>query len=75
MLMIRLYANSLEGMIHIDDGCWHTRRSLAGDPPPGYEWDGAESTEAADAKYPDHALYWCGLRACFGPDNPRRYPR
>ena len=71
MVLIELYGNTRHGMVHIDkDGCFHTRRPVRTEAPPGYEWSGADTKEAADLEFPDYTLYWCSL--CFGPDNPRR---
>ena len=71
MLLVKLYDSPRHGMVHVD--CWHTRRRVEAELPDGYQWGESASVQAADLEFPDHPLFWCSLRDCFGPDNPRRY--
>ena len=76
MVMVRLYNSPRpHGMVHVEEGCWHTHRSIRDDPPEGYGWEWFASAEDTDRELPGRTLYWCSLRGCFGPDNPRRMRR
>ena len=56
-------------------GIVHIACADAQNPREPAKWREAESWQAADRMFPDHTLYWCSRRACFGVDNPRAFPR
>ena len=74
MVFVRLWAAhpsrgiGPHGLVHIDCG---QARNHGADP----GWRESASEHTADRELPDYTLYWCIRRQCFGPDNPRPFPR
>ena len=72
MVHVRLWAarrgfDRPHGVVHIACGQVPRRANR--------EWPSSRDEHTADVHFPNHELYWCSRNQCFGPNNPRRFPR
>ena len=58
----------LHGIVHRSCSAARERREPS-------KWRQSANEQAADVDFPGYTLYWCSWSACFGPNNPRRFPR